>query len=214
MILFKRLETANIKKCWKTVLERKDKFTTFESWKFKVWLPDWVTILNYHIIKFILFGQRKMHARNCKFKITGYLETRTHAHTHTQQSFQRTYVTRTEPQHYGSSTFNITGHAVWEHQQKLAPYKGNKECNSIKRKLGTSLRVFQNHVWVSARPSVRPPAKCSPQNTWPILSTRTKRRLPFATEQTFPVTCDEKLHRFWCNRRRPICRSIKRKDIY
>ena len=196
-----------------------------------MWLPDWVTILNYYFIKLILFGQRKMHARNCKFKITGYVDTHTHTdrhthtqaralthtqahtcththtdththtararthththtHTHTKQSFQRPYVTRSEPQYYSSSTCNITGQTVSERHKKLASFKGNKLCSSIKRHLGNSLRVFQDHVWVSTRPSVRPPAKYSPQTTWPILNTRTTRGLPFATDQMFPVTCD------------------------
>jgi len=102
MILFKWLETGNIRIWWKAVLQRKGEFTTCESWKFKVWLPDWVTILNYHFINFILFDQRKMHARNCTFKITGYVDTstqahkrthalthaRTHTHTHTHSHFK------------------------------------------------------------------------------------------------------------------------------
>jgi hypothetical protein len=85
--------------------EMKGIFTTFEIVKVssKVRLPDLVTNLNYQFIKFILFqknkfilfGQRKMHSRNCKFNFTTLIVThaRTHTHTHhldTEQSFQST----------------------------------------------------------------------------------------------------------------------------
>jgi hypothetical protein len=41
----------------------------------KIKVGDWVTISHFKYIKFILFCQRMMHSKNCKFTISTFINT-------------------------------------------------------------------------------------------------------------------------------------------